>query len=109
MLGFLPGFPYMGDLPDELALPRRQNPRTKVPKGSIAIATSLSAIYAFESPGGWHVIGRTPVPLWDVRRERPAILAAGDKVVFAPVALGEYERLLEEAASGAFQLVPEAA
>ena len=67
MMGFLPGFPYMGDLPPELALPRRENPRTKVPAGSIAIATTLTAIYALESPGGWHLIGRTPVPLWDLR------------------------------------------
>ena len=107
MLGFLPGFPYMGDLPKELALPRRENPRTRVPKGSIAIATSLSAIYAFESPGGWHVIGRTPAALWDLARERPAILAAGDKVVFAPISPSEYERMLADAASGALQLVPE--
>jgi KipI family sensor histidine kinase inhibitor len=108
MVGFLPGFPYMGDLPPELALPRRENPRTKVPAGAIAIATTQTAVYTLESPGGWHLIGRTPVPFWDLRRNPPAVLAPGDKVVFAPVSLGEYGRLLAEAASGAFELVPEA-
>src|SRR5262245_6824332 len=100
MVGFLPGYPYMGDLPAELALPRRKNPRTKVPAGSIAIAMALTAVYTLESPGGWHLIGRTPVPLWDLRRKPPAVLAAGDKVVFQPVSLAEYDNLLAAAASG---------
>ena len=85
MLGFLPGFPYLGDLPRELALPRRADPRLRVPKGSIAIATTLSAIYPYESPGGWHLIGRTPIPLFDISRPRPALLAAGDAVEFEPI------------------------
>ncbi len=109
MLGFLPGFPYMGDLPNELALPRRENPRTKVPRGSIAIATTLSAIYAFESPGGWHVVGRTPAPLWNQARERPTLLAAGDKVLFVPMSLAEYERAVPAMASPGFEMRPEAA
>ena len=65
MLGFLPGFPYMGDLPAELALPRRADPRVRVPAGSISIATTLTAIYPYESPGGWHLIGATPIRLFD--------------------------------------------
>jgi len=109
MVGFLPGFPYLGDLPAELALPRRENPRTAVPAGSIAIATTLSAIYTLESPGGWHVIARTPAPLWDARRDPPAVLGAGDKVVFEPVSLTEYEGLLAKAAAGALRMEPEAA
>jgi KipI family sensor histidine kinase inhibitor len=109
MVGFLPGFPYMGELPAELALPRRENPRTAVPPGSVAIATTQTAVYTLESPGGWHLIGRTPVPLWDGRQERPAILAAGDKVVFAPISVGEYETVLTRAAAGEFRLQPEAA
>jgi KipI family sensor histidine kinase inhibitor len=108
MVGFLPGYPYMGDLPPELALPRRENPRTKVPPGSIAIATSLTAVYTLESPGGWHLIGRTPVPLWDLRRDPPAVLAAGDKVQFEPISLEAYEGLAARAAAGTFQLEPEA-
>lgn len=107
MVGFLPGYPYMGDLPQELALPRRENPRTKVPPGSIAIATSLTAVYTLESPGGWHLIGRTPVPLWDLRRDPPAVLAAGDKVQFEPIALEAYEALAERAAAGTFRLQPQ--
>jgi KipI family sensor histidine kinase inhibitor len=107
MLGFLPGFPYMGDLPPELALPRRENPRTKVPPGSIAIATTMAAIYALESPGGWHLIGRTPIPVWDLRRDPPALLRAGDKIVFRPVSLAEYEDLLDRARAGALRLEPE--
>jgi inhibitor of KinA len=85
MLGFLPGFPYLGDLPAQLALPRRADPRLRVPAGSIAIATSLSAIYPHESPGGWHLIGTTPLRLFDLARPRPALLAAGDAVEFEPI------------------------
>jgi inhibitor of KinA len=107
MLGFLPGYPYLGDLPPELALPRRENPRTKVPAGSIAIATTLTAVYTLESPGGWHLIGRTPAPLWDLRCDPPALLAPGDKVVFRPISLREYEALSQGASTGAF-LQPEA-
>ena len=82
MLGFLPGFPYMGDLPKELALPRRADPRLRVPAGSISIATSLTAIYPYESPGGWHLIGTTPIRLFDPESARPALFAPGDAVVF---------------------------
>lgn len=82
MLGFLPGFPYMGDLPKELALPRRADPRLRVPAGSISIATSLTAIYPYESPGGWHLIGTTPIRLFDPERVRPALFTPGDAVEF---------------------------
>jgi KipI family sensor histidine kinase inhibitor len=90
MLGFLPGFPYLGDLPAALALPRRADPRLKVPAGSIAIATSLSAIYPYESPGGWHLIGTTPVRLFDLARPHPALMAAGDRVVFDPINAAQF-------------------
>jgi inhibitor of KinA len=109
MVGFLPGYPYMGDLPPELALPRRENPRVAVPPGSVAIATTLTAIYTIECPGGWHLIGRTPAPLWDVRQARPAILAAGDKVEFEPIALSDYTNVLARAAAGEFRLAPRVA
>jgi KipI family sensor histidine kinase inhibitor len=85
MLGFLPGFPYLGDLPARLALPRRADPRLRVPAGSIAIATNLSAIYPYESPGGWHLIGTTPIRLFDISRASPALLAAGDAVAFEAI------------------------
>ncbi|MCK6410478.1 5-oxoprolinase subunit PxpB [Thauera sp.] len=89
MLGFLPGFPFMGDLPERLRLPRRSQPRVRVPAGSVAIATGLTAIYPWESPGGWHLLGRCPVPLFDARRASPSLLAAGDKVRFMPVSADE--------------------
>ena len=95
MLGFVPGFPYMGDLPDALVLPRRTDPRVKVPAGSIAIAAGQTAIYPVESPGGWHLIGATPVRLFDVRSPRPALLAPGDKVRFARVNPQEFDEIRE--------------
>jgi KipI family sensor histidine kinase inhibitor len=85
MLGFLPGFPYMGDLPPQLALPRRADPRLRVPTGSISIATSLTAIYPYESPGGWHLIGVTPIRMFDQERPKPALFAPGDTVSFQPI------------------------
>jgi KipI family sensor histidine kinase inhibitor len=91
MLGFVPGFPYMGDLPDALVLPRRTDPRVKVPAGSIAIAAGQTAIYPIESPGGWHLIGATPVRLFDVRLPQPALLAPGDKVQFTRVSRAEID------------------
>ena len=93
MLGFLPGFPYLGDLPAELSLPRRADPRVRVPPGSIAIATSLSAIYPYESPGGWHLIGTTPLRLFDLDQPKPALLAPGDAVLFQAVDRTHYDRI----------------
>lgn len=93
MLGFLPGFPYMGDLPPKLALPRRADPRVRVPAGSIAIATMLTAIYPFESPGGWHLIGATPIGLFDPAGDPPALLAAGDAVEFDPIGADAFKAL----------------
>jgi KipI family sensor histidine kinase inhibitor len=109
MVGFLPGYPYLGELPRELVLPRRENPRTAVPAGSVAIATTLTAVYPQESPGGWHLIGRTPATLWDCRRDPPAPLAAGDKVRFEPIPLGDYAALASRSAAGEVRLEPEVA
>lgn len=100
MLGFLPGFPFMGDLPEALRLPRRSEPRTRVPAGSVAIATGLTAIYPWESPGGWHLLGRCPVPLFDARQPAPALLQAGDRVRFEPISATEYARLERALATG---------
>lgn len=83
-LGFAPGFGYLGLLPQELELPRRDEPRTRVPAGSVAIAGRQTAVYPSATPGGWHLIGRTRARLWDVGREPPALLAPGDKVRFVP-------------------------
>ena len=109
MIGFLPGYPYMGDLPEVLRLPRRENPRVRVPARSIAIATSLTAIYTYESPGGWHLIGSTPLAMFDIHSESPALFRPGDAVVFEPISRAEYDRLATLAADGKFALSPEAA
>jgi inhibitor of KinA len=107
MMGFLPGLPYLGGLPNEFALPRRENPRVKVPYGSVAVAMSMSVIYPQESPGGWHILARTPVPLWSMRKSPPALLAAGDQVTFKPLSLREYEGMLAKAAASELGLMPE--
>jgi len=102
MLGFLPGYPYMGDLPDAIQLPRRESPRIRVPAGSVAIATSLTAVYTIEGPAGWHLIGRTPVPFFDLRGAPPALLSPGDTVSFEATSRDAYDRLAAEVANGGF-------
>jgi KipI family sensor histidine kinase inhibitor len=104
MIGFLPGYPYMGDLPARLALPRRENPRTQVPAGAVAIATTMTAVYTLASPGGWHILGRTPAALWNRAGRPPAVLAPGDKVRFAPIGMAEFARLAAQAAAGKLEL-----
>lgn len=107
MVGFLPGLPYIGGLDPKLELPRRENPRTRVPAGSVSIATTMTCIYPLESPGGWHLIGRTPVPLFDLTRDPAVLLAPADEVRFVPVPRTEYERLAAEAKAGKLVLEPE--
>lgn len=81
MLGFLPGFPYLGGLPAALEMPRLATPRLKVPAGSVAIAGRMAAVYPWDSPGGWRLVGRTGVRLFDpTKPDRPALLAPGDRV-----------------------------
>ena len=83
-LGFSPGFPYLGGLPPQLATPRLPAPRKRVPAGSVAIGGNQTGIYPMESPGGWRIIGRTPVRLFDLEANPPALLRAGDTVRFVP-------------------------
>jgi KipI family sensor histidine kinase inhibitor len=106
MLGFLPGQAYMGDVPAELALARRESPRLKIPAGSLAIASAMTCIFPMETPCGWHLIGRSPVALWEGGPRPRALLAPGDKVSFAPLSLREYERLLAKAADGTLKIFP---
>lgn len=84
-VGFAPGFAYLGGLPDELRVPRLATPRTRTPAGSVAVAEGMSGIYPADLPGGWRVIGRTPIALFDPRRDPPAYLAPGDHVRFEPM------------------------
>jgi inhibitor of KinA len=106
MIGFLPGLPYMGDLPQELVLPRLVEPRLRVPPGSVAIATTLTTIYPVESPGGWHLIGRTPIKLFDVERPAPALLNPGDKIAFAPISSRNFAELEKLVECGQYELRP---
>jgi inhibitor of KinA len=106
MLGFLPGQAYMGDVPAELALARRESPRLKIPAGSLAIASAMTCIFPMETPCGWHLIGRSPVELWEGGPRPRALLAPGDRVSFAPVSLREYERLRAKAADGTLKIFP---
>jgi inhibitor of KinA len=107
MLGFMPGHPYIGDLPPPLWIPRRETPRTTVPPGSIAIATTMCVIYPVASPGGWHIIGRTPVRLFDPDRAEPSLLAPGDEVRFSPISSAELAELSDAVDRGAWTLEPE--
>ena len=84
MLGFTPGFPYLGPLPDALVLPRRSTPRIRVPAGSVAIAGAQTGVYPAETPAGWHLIGRTDLRLWDPSRRPPTLLEPGGRVRFVP-------------------------
>ncbi len=91
MIGFMPGYPYMGELPEALVTPRLKTPRLSVPAGSVAIAQKQTGIYSMESPGGWQIIGRTPVNLFDPEKEPPALLRMGDLVQFYPITQKEFE------------------
>jgi KipI family sensor histidine kinase inhibitor len=100
-MGFAPGFAYLVGLPPELATPRRTTPRTRVPTGSVGIGGVQTGIYPMETPGGWHLIGRTPVRLFDRDRSEPFLLRPGDEVRFDPISTEEYDALaIDPAAAG---------
>ena len=103
MLGFMPGFGFLGGLPEDLAMPRLTSPRTRVPARSVAITGQLCAIYPAESPGGWRLIGRTPIEMFEAHQgDSPCLLAPGDTVQFTPVPRAEFDALRAEVKSGAF-------
>ena len=91
MIGFMPGYPYMGELPQALVIPRLKTPRLIVPKGSVAIAQRQTGIYSMESPGGWQILGRTPVELFDPGKDPPALLQMGDFVQFYEISEKEFK------------------
>jgi inhibitor of KinA len=93
MIGFVGGFPYLGEVADEIATPRLETPRLKVAAGSVGIAEKQTGIYPCEAPGGWHIVGRTPIKLFDYRLEPPALLNPGDMVTFRPISGAEYKKL----------------
>jgi len=93
MLGFVPGFAYMGIVDERIAAPRRSTPRVRVPAGSVGIAGSQTGIYPAETPGGWQLVGRTPIRPFDPSRPDPFLLRAGDAVEFYAIDRDEYDRL----------------
>lgn len=95
MLGFAPGFPYLGGMSERIAAPRRSSPRPRIPAGSVGIAGSQTGIYSLETPGGWQLIGRTPLQLFRPDESPPTLLAAGDLVRFRPISAQEFTRLQE--------------
>jgi KipI family sensor histidine kinase inhibitor len=97
MIGFVAGFPYLGEVPDEIATPRLEKPRLKVPAGSVGIAEKQTGIYPCEAPGGWQIIGRTPIRLFDPRQQPPALLKPGDIVKFKPISEEEFKTIQNSA------------
>lgn len=91
MVGFMPGFAYLGGLSDRIATPRRSSPRTLVPAGTVGIGGQQTGVYPLESPGGWNLIGRTPLRIFDISREEAALLGTGDRVRFRPITPAEFE------------------
>ena len=91
MMGFLPGFPYLGGMEKCLETPRLETPRTKIPAGSVAIGGAQTGLYPVESPGGWNIIGRTPLKLFDLNRNLHFLYNSGDKIRFEPISRKEFE------------------
>ncbi|MDD9302962.1 MAG: 5-oxoprolinase subunit PxpB [Desulfobacter sp.] len=98
MIGFTPGFPYLGGLSKKIHTPRLSSPRTHVPAGSVGIANNQTGIYPIDSPGGWQLIGQCPVKLFDPARENPILLKAGDQLKFTPISLDRFNEIKTGAA-----------
>lgn len=103
MLGFTPGFTYLGGLDKAIATPRLTTPRVKIPGGSVGIAGEQTGVYPIDSPGGWQLIGRTPVKMYDPERAQPILPEAGAYIKFKPITEGEYERILKQAEEGEYE------
>ena len=97
MIGFIEGFPYMGKVPDIIAAPRLETPRLKIPAGSVGIAGNQTGIYPCESPGGWQIIGRTSLKLFDPDAQQPALFQPGDCAKFKPITEKEFETRIKSA------------
>ncbi|CAN5923550.1 5-oxoprolinase subunit PxpB [soil metagenome] len=102
VLGFMPGLAYIAGLEQALYLPRRAQPRVRVPRSSVAIAMDMTTIYPFESPGGWHLIGRTPLWMFDQRREQPVFLAPGDSLSFERIDRTSFDGIARAVEAGSF-------
>lgn len=95
MIGFAPGFPYIGGMTEKIATPRKEEPRLKISAGSVGIAGSQTGVYPIETPGGWQLIGQTPLALFQPDRKNPSLLQAGDKVVFKEITRQQYDAYKE--------------
>ncbi|MGE5150672.1 MAG: 5-oxoprolinase subunit PxpB [Rhodospirillaceae bacterium] len=100
VLGFMPGLAYIAGLEPSLYLPRRAQPRVRLPRSTVAIAMDMTTIYPFESPGGWHLIGRTPLWMFDKRREQPVFLAPGDSLTFERISRAQYDSIAAKVEAG---------
>ncbi|KGX86867.1 5-oxoprolinase subunit PxpB [Pontibacillus litoralis] len=96
MIGFAPGFPYVGGMSERIATPRKQSPRLEIPAGSVGIAGKQTGVYPIATPGGWQLIGQTPLSLFDPNSTSPTLLQAGDTIVFKPITRQAYESYKEE-------------
>jgi inhibitor of KinA len=104
MMGFTAGFPYLGGMSARIAAPRLQTPRTRVPAGSVGIAQQQTGIYPTDSPGGWQLIGRSPIRIFDQHRDPPVVIEAGDYVRFVPVSEEIYRRVEREVQADTYAL-----
>lgn len=102
MLGFTPGFPYLGGMDKRIATPRLTTPRTKIPAGSVGIAGEQTGLYPIESPGGWQLLGRTPLNFFDSAKENPFIVAAGQYIKFKAITEEEYHAIVEQVKNGTY-------
>ncbi|HWR40120.1 MAG TPA: 5-oxoprolinase subunit PxpB [Patescibacteria group bacterium] len=103
MLGFTPGFPYLGGMSERIAAPRLEQPRTSIPAGSVGIAGSQTGFYPIASPGGWRLIGRTPIRAFNPQSEQAFLFDAGDYLQFVAVSASEYERVRQQSDAGTYQ------
>ncbi|HWR45613.1 5-oxoprolinase subunit PxpB [Sporomusa sp.] len=104
MLGFTPGFPYLGGLPEKLVVPRQETPRNKVPAGSVGIGGNQTGFYPIESTGEWWLIGRTPLKAFDPQRSNPFLVAAGDYVQFVDIGIDDYFTIRRDVTAGVYRL-----
>lgn len=104
MLGFSPGFPYLGGMDERLAVPRLREPRSKIPAGSVAIASQQTGIYPSPTPGGWRIIGRTPLRLFTREKRDPVLLKAGNYLRFLPIEVREYEEIYQRIRRGTYRV-----
>ena len=109
MLGFAPGFPYLGGMDDRLFCPRLKTPRLKVLAGSVGIAESQTGVYPNDSPGGWQIIGRTPILLFDANQDPPCLIQPGGYVRFVPITESEFASIKNKVKNGNYEISTERA